>query len=534
MRNRRNIIPLIPLIILISIVVFHFLQSAGNQSEAAIPSAFIPDEVSLSTNIHTQSVKSTATNTEQPFDNVQGETVTPLVTPEVDSQPVQEGNWDEAIKQAGDLFIANTAEDAIKVVNDIGFVDGYSESPSNACGPLSIAILMEAGVLTDGVSVHDVWLLNLRGENSQLKLLEQRYFPPQTYDYFWINENIREYSFAEHPLQPGDWLFLFTAGNGFDHMLTVTRVSESGAAFSVTNIDRGEGFLIKEECLYDPENEGEHLFYELTDKVMRKELGLTGTAGFLLIRRIGGIESKPVLNQEIQLPDQDQVEWHVLIKDLIKDAILYESFPNQPFESTSLTNYIQTLLALKTLEMDGVLSQDLLTYDYAGNPVTQIFEDVLTKDDHAAKTLLLGLIRINQDKDNILSQWHVQPDQFSIKQTEAFSLMNILQSHYHDQFLPQGYQDYLQDILDKTHPEKSVLFQMLDSNFNSISCVNLNNQTTFVWGYAELCAFSKNGKDYALVLHFSKKDGSKISHEYIQSLLNDFSVEFLEGFGGIN
>ena len=71
---------------------------------------------------------------------------------------------------------------------------------------------------------------------------------------------------------------------GFDHMIVVTRVDEDGAAYSVTNINYGDGFVITEALLYDPDKPGKGLFYDLTNDSLRKELGMTGTDGFLLIR----------------------------------------------------------------------------------------------------------------------------------------------------------------------------------------------------------------------------------------------------------
>jgi hypothetical protein len=67
-------------------------------------------------------------------------------------------------------------------------------------------------------------------------------------------------------------------------MLVVTRVDDRGRAYSVTNIHTGDGFIIQEELLYDPRRAGVGLFSELTNDQLRKELGMTGTAGFLLVR----------------------------------------------------------------------------------------------------------------------------------------------------------------------------------------------------------------------------------------------------------
>ncbi len=193
-------------------------------------------------------------------------TSTPTAAPTPGPEEERKATLEARLAQTSQDFIALTPEAANEVAREIGFIDGVSESASNSCGPLSIAILKAAGLLPETASVHDVWLLNLRLDYSLTHVLYQEYFPPQDYDYIWVEQSIRDYDFAANPLFPGDWLFLFTAGNGFDHMLTVTRVDEAGAAYAVTNIDRGEGFIIAEEMLYDPNREGEGLFYELTDR----------------------------------------------------------------------------------------------------------------------------------------------------------------------------------------------------------------------------------------------------------------------------
>ncbi len=64
----------------------------------------------------------------------------------------------------------------------------------------------------------------------------------------------------------------------------MTRVDDRGRAYSVTNINKGDGFVIQEELLYNPRRAGVGLFADLTNDKLRKELGMTGTAGFLLIR----------------------------------------------------------------------------------------------------------------------------------------------------------------------------------------------------------------------------------------------------------
>lgn len=199
---------------------------------------------------------------------------------------------EEKLWQASLDFLAFTPEDADQVARRIDFASGPHESADNACGPLTVAILKAGGYLPEDASEHEMWLLCPREEIPEchgMETLEREFFPTDEYDYIQVEESIGTYDWKKNPLQPGDWLYLFVLKgisnyNGFDHMIVVTRVDESGAAYSVTNINYGEGFVITEALLYDPNNPGEGLFYDLTNDRHRKELGMTGTAGFLLIR----------------------------------------------------------------------------------------------------------------------------------------------------------------------------------------------------------------------------------------------------------
>ena len=196
----------------------------------------------------------------------------------------------EKIYKASLEFIAETPELSDSIARKIGFAGGKVESASNACGPISIAILKNAGLLPATTDVHNSWLLCARDRSdcNGIEVLQNEYFPPEKYDYILIKESVRSYDFVSNPLHVGDWLYLFVKNNGFDHMLTVTRIDKNGAAYTVTNVDRGSGFIISEELLYDPSKPGTGLFFELTDPHRsdpKVNLGICGDGGFLIVRR---------------------------------------------------------------------------------------------------------------------------------------------------------------------------------------------------------------------------------------------------------
>ena len=239
---------------------------------------------------HTPTITPTATSTPAPTNTP---TLIPSPTPVPPTATLTLRQQREAqLYQASLHYLADTAEEADLVAREIDFAADPHESADNACGPLTVAIMRDSGYLPEDANPHDMWLLCPREELPEchgLDTLHQKFFPESEYNYFRVEENIGSYNWAKNPLQPGDWLYLFVRKgiskyDGFDHMLVVTRVDDRGRAYSVTNINKGDGFVIREELLYDPRQPSLGLFAELTNDQLRKELGMTGTAGFLLIR----------------------------------------------------------------------------------------------------------------------------------------------------------------------------------------------------------------------------------------------------------
>ena len=247
-----------------------------------------PTPTATLTSTPTRTPTPTATNTPTPTPTDTATPVPPSPTPTL-TKKEQAEIW---LYEASLAYLANTPKKALEVARMIDFTEGPYESPDNMCGPLTVAILRDGGYLPADANPHNMWLLCPRTDNPEchgLRILERTFFPPDDYEYTWVYENVGKRNWRNDPLQPGDWLYLFVLKGvsnytGFDHMIVVTRVDEQGRAYSVTNINHGNGFVIREELLYDPKRPGEGLFYELTNDDLRKELGMTGTAGFLLIR----------------------------------------------------------------------------------------------------------------------------------------------------------------------------------------------------------------------------------------------------------
>ncbi len=183
--------------------------------------------------------------------------------------------------------MAGTEKDAIQVARSLGYLknDGH---PASVCGPLAVAILREAGLISRYVDLHDFWLLNPR-DRMNVKILE-RTFPRDEFMWYQNRISTAEFDFQAFPFKAGDFIYLYAGDPGsFEHMLTVSRVDEGGRAYAVTNFDTPDGYVIQEVVLYDPTQPGVGKFYDWTNR-KNYRYGLTGFGGFDLWRF-----AKPVL-----------------------------------------------------------------------------------------------------------------------------------------------------------------------------------------------------------------------------------------------
>jgi hypothetical protein len=191
---------------------------------------------------------------------------------------------DEQIRlfQASLTFIAPTYVDSKKMsveINQLRFSD-----PSTTCGPLSIAILQKAGLLNPDFVPHDYFLIN--PDNGADRILLEKAFPNSNYENTRYKIKLNKVNWFAQPLMPGDFLYIYSGEEGnFEHMLVVSRVDALGRAYSVTNYNTEEGFIINEVMLYDPADPAAGIFAQWTQ---RKDqlLGSTGFAGYEVWRRV--------------------------------------------------------------------------------------------------------------------------------------------------------------------------------------------------------------------------------------------------------
>jgi len=170
-------------------------------------------------------------------------------------------------------YAAGTFSDARRLGERING-KGYG-SPTLICGPLSISILSDSGLVRGGLVPHNFWLLNPDDAPGRAALATA--FPSSQYGSMRIRTRIDQINWRASPLLPGDFVYIY-AGNGgnFEHMLVVNRVDSAGRAYSVTNYNAGEGFVILEVMLYDPGDPNIGMFHEWT----KKQWQATGSTGY--------------------------------------------------------------------------------------------------------------------------------------------------------------------------------------------------------------------------------------------------------------
>jgi len=180
--------------------------------------------------------------------------------------------YEASLKYVG----TNTDESRLigEQINGIGY-----GSPSNICGPLSIAILQDAGLIDSFLIPYNYWLLN--ADLADDRRLLSKAFPPEQFESIRINTKLDEINWKENRLYPGDFIYLYAGyGGNFEHMLVINRVDAHGSAYAVTNHRTPSGFIISEVLLYDPADPEVGMFPAWTARENNAETGSTGFAGF--------------------------------------------------------------------------------------------------------------------------------------------------------------------------------------------------------------------------------------------------------------
>lgn len=358
------------------------------------------------------------------------------------------------LAEAALAYVVDTEPEAIQVARSLGYLhnDGH---PASVCGPLAIAILRQAGLISRYVDLHDFWLLNPR-DSQNLRILE-RTFPKEDFLWFKSSQSTAEFDFSAFPLKAGDFLYLYAGDPGsFEHMLTVSRVDETGRAFSVTNFDTPEGYVIQEVMLYDPGQPGVGKFYDWTNR-KNYRYGLTGFGGFDLWRFAKPVPELGVRGQALAEAIDDVIEryggnWYLLIKEVSKTN-LYARKIREPVHPASVIKVPIAMIFLDWLSRQypqGI--SEGLKYGCDGRTYEQLLRAMLVdSEEKATESILKELERFKVNTAKILEAWGAPTIDVVRRIATAHDMAVLFEGLYH-QFLPEDARKFILDALQVYSP----------------------------------------------------------------------------------
>jgi len=341
----------------------------------------------------------------------------------------------EHLHEAALKFVADSEKEAIQVARSLNYLknDGH---PASVCGPLAVAILREAGLVSKYVDLHDFWLLNPR-DSRNMKILE-RTFPRDEFTWFQSTESTAEFDFKAFPLQAGDFLYLYAGDPGsFEHMLTVSRVDEEDKAYTVTNFDTPEGYVIREVMLYDPAQPRTGKFYDWTNR-KNYRLGLTGFGGFSLWRF-----AKPVLDPGPREEDLAEAidgviekyggKWYVLIKEVSRPN-LYARKIREPVHPASTIKVPIAMLFLNWMVKQNPQGiGEALKFGFDGRSYEQLLKAMLVdSEEKATDSILKALEQAKANLVKMLNEWGTESIDVIQRIASAHDMATLFEGLYGD------------------------------------------------------------------------------------------------------
>ena len=219
--------------------------------------------------------------------------------PDLPAGKIEAARWTQPdFVTAGQPFLAATTDEANQIAREIDWLPNSSgESPVLMCGPLVWAILNRAGAFPPG---YGAWLNNPKSfwlpkpsENGRPWSL----FDPELYSVTRFSDPIGDFDFSRIPLHPGDIVYTYSGGDGFDHILVVTEEDPAGKRYTVSNLIKTYpviDYSIRRLVIYDSSNNDAGAFRNEWSKDLRN--GRTGHKGFEVFRwnwREKDISGKP-------------------------------------------------------------------------------------------------------------------------------------------------------------------------------------------------------------------------------------------------
>ncbi len=334
-------------------------------------------------------------------------------------------------------YVASDEASAIAVARSLKYLptDGH---PSNMCGPLAVAQLIDAGLVSQYTDLHDFWLLDPETASDRVKL--EIAFPREEFLWLHTDEPTNTFNFEVFPLAPGDFIFTYAGKSGsFQHMLTVTKVDSEGRAFTVTNLNTAKGYLIQEVMLYDPSQPGEGYFYVWTSRQNAK-YGRTGFGGFDLWRRLtpvlGKTEPERLLGEKLDEIIDQGGDWHILIKQ-VSGKEIYERRSRYRIPVASIIKVPIAMLFFKSLELMEV--QDIPSFlqkGADGRTYEQLLYAMLVESEEVATFSILDEAqRFGLGYTKTLQSWGFSRTDVLSRKSTPMEIGRLFEGLYQESFL---------------------------------------------------------------------------------------------------
>ena len=414
-----------------------------------IASACVPSTSALGGTSPTATISPTSVSTITPT-FIPTNTQTPRSYPILLSKGVLTAEQRSRLSTTALKFVANTEEAAIQVSRSIGYLPNEGH-PASVCGPLSIAILQDAGLLDPAVDRHSFWKLDPRPD-ANLNTLQQT-FPVENYLWYSSRTPIDQFNFSNFPLYPGDFLYLYAGGMGsFEHMLVVSRVDDAGRVYAVTNFPTPDGYLIQEKMLYDPNQLDTGLFYDWTNQANWR-IGLTGFGGFDLWR-LKSTPQDPTAAETALATQLEFIfttaggEWNMVFEEYA-GPMYYQRLAYTPLHPASTIKVPVAMIYLKALESIGVTDLKSYLESHALDQIalSELLSSMLVTSDEDATSIIEQWIFSYINYQTVLSQWGITHTWFSPRRSTAQDMASILDGLYSGRMASPQARSIILDLL---------------------------------------------------------------------------------------
>ncbi len=429
-------------------------------------------------------------------------------------------------------FLAPDEESANRVALEIDFIEGLNEHSSNMCGPLSISIMRNAGLLGSWVEPRDFWLLNPREDLRTASNV----FPSLLYDWFHFEEAVSEFDFSTFPLLAGDLIYLHAKpGDTYEHILVVNRVDAFGRAYTISNFFTESGTIIEERLLYDPSRPQRGQFERWANRSLRKLNGNTGGAGFRLWRVMDGRSLELSSNAASQSLRQslDALflsgvgKWYSEIREF-DGPLIYNFNPYESFHPASTIKVPIAMAFMHWLEeqnMDAPLTY-LATKGTGGRTYQQLLRAMLVESEEEATDILVAFLGEAQ----IQAQWRAWAftrTQLSPRRSSSTELLLFFEELLAGEMLSEQNSSTILDLLAAHSPSDETRIGLIKDSLPENSVI-YNKRGSLVQaprvlsdsGIIIIPASSKMpGRKLLFTVHGLGKDGS--SYEALEEMLDE-------------